>query len=334
MGIRKLGTGQKNPRFDGTGGMHIPTGTTAQRPTGPRAKNGEMRFNSTTNSLEMYSEELSAWSTVATFSTDVDAQVLVVGGGGGSNFDNGGGGGAGGFRTLTQTLSEGTYSIVVGSGGINAQNPTNATRGTSSSFGTVLTSSGGGAGSSDGFFNPQSPGGSGGGGSRSPAPPGIGNQGGYSPPEGSNGGPEQPQPLGGAGGGGATQAGGNSTPGQGGAGGAGTDGNATLGGNGGAAKQSSITGTATYYAGGGYAGGYDVSLGSYGTGGGDTVIGNGGYGGIWGNGSLQAKAGNNGVVIIATQTAATTVTGSYTSSTSSRSGYTVYTFTGTGSITF
>ena len=95
MGIRKLGTGLKNPRFDGTGGMHIPTGTTAQRPTGPRAKNGEMRFNSTINSLEMYSEELSQWSTVATFSTDIDAQVLVVGGGGGSNFDNGGGGGAG-----------------------------------------------------------------------------------------------------------------------------------------------------------------------------------------------------------------------------------------------
>ena len=98
MGIRKLGTGQKNPRFDGAGSMHIPTGTTAQRPAGVRAKNGEMRFNSTTNSLEMYSEELSQWSTVATFSTDIDAQVLVVGGGGGSMFDNGGGGGAGGLE--------------------------------------------------------------------------------------------------------------------------------------------------------------------------------------------------------------------------------------------
>lgn len=272
MGIRKLGTGQKNPRFDGAGSMHIPTGTTAQRPAGVRAKNGEMRFNSTTNSLEMYSEELSQWSTVATFSTDIDAQVLVVGGGGGSMFDNGGGGGAGGFRTLTQTLSEGTYSIVVGSGGINAQGPTNATRGTSSSFGTVLTSSGGGAGGSDGYFNPQSPGGSGAGGSRSPSPPGIGNQGGYSPPEGSNGGPEQPQPLGGAGGGGATQAGGNSTPGQGGNGGAGGEFPASPG---------------SFYAGGGGGGSIQTSSGPGGNGG----TGGGGRGGGQGNNS----GGQNGI---------------------------------------
>ena len=124
-------------------------------------------------------------------------------------------------------------------------------------------------------------GGSGGGSGRASRWPGLGLQASYGGKGFGNDGGDDYSNEGGGGGGGA--------------GGAGTDGSATYGGDGGAAKQSSITGTATYYAGGGYAGGFDVSLGSYGTGGGDNVIGNGGYGGIWNNGSLVSKAGNNGI---------------------------------------
>ena len=144
MAIRKLGTPDnvsKNPKFDGTGGMLLPTGTTTQRPSGTRATDGEIRFNTTEKQLEMYSTELAAWGTIATFSTDLTADIMVVAGGGGSMFDNGGGGGAGGFRVLeTQTLTQGSYTVTVGSGGINTQAPANATKGTSSAFGTILTS--------------------------------------------------------------------------------------------------------------------------------------------------------------------------------------------------
>tara|TARA_Y100000287_G_scaffold129085_1_gene104456 strand:+ start:1978 stop:3324 length:1347 start_codon:yes stop_codon:yes gene_type:complete len=263
---------------------------------------------------------------------NVTAELLLVGGGGGGNNDSGGAGGGGGYvEDASYTfLKNTTYNITVGTGGaIATAQGAVGSRGGNSTFATggsdIYVATGGGGGGGVGNFtgsdlNTALNGGSGGGAGRASDGPGLGLQASYSGKGFGNDGGDDYSNEGGGGGGGA--------------GGAGTDGNATLGGNGGAAKQSSITGTATYYAGGGYAGGYDVSLGSYGTGGGDTVIGNGGYGGIWGNGSLQAKAGNNGVVIIATQTAATTVTGSYTSSTSSRSGYTVYTFTGTGSITF
>lgn len=263
---------------------------------------------------------------------NVTAELLLVGGGGGGNNDSGGAGGGGGYvEDASYTfLKNTTYNITVGTGGaIATAQGAVGSRGGNSTFATggsdIYVATGGGGGGGVGNFtgsdlNTALNGGSGGGAGRASDGPGLGLQASYSGKGFGNDGGDDYSNEGGGGGGGA--------------GGAGTDGSATLGGNGGAAKQSSITGTATYYAGGGYAGGYDVSLGSYGTGGGDAVIGNGGYGGIWGNGSLQAKAGNNGVVIIATQTAATTVTGSYTSSTSSRSGYTVYTFTGTGSITF
>ena len=267
-----------------------------------------------------------------TLAFNTTAEILLVAGGGGGNNDSGGAGGGGGFvlDTAYTFLNATTYNITVGTGGaIASAQGAVGSRGGNSTFATggsdIYVATGGGGGGGVGNFTGSDlstalNGGSGGGAGRASDGPGIALQASYSGKGfGFNGGDDYSNEGGGGGGG---------------AGGAGTNGSATLGGNGGAARSSSITGTATYYAGGGYAGGYDVSLGSYGTGGGDSVIGNGGYGGIWGNGSLQAKAGNNGVVIIASQTAATSVTGAYTSSTSSRSGYTVYTFTGTGTITF
>jgi len=63
----------------------------------------------------------------------------------------------------------------------------------------------------------------------------------------------------------------------------------------------------------------------------------GGGGGNGAGGSATAGTGGSGVVIIAYTTEfdeATSTTGSPTYSSASRAGYHVYTFTGTGSITF
>tara|TARA_S200002703_G_scaffold27570_2_gene23582 strand:- start:2715 stop:4100 length:1386 start_codon:yes stop_codon:yes gene_type:complete len=262
----------------------------------------------------------------------INAEMLLVGGGGGGNHSAGGGGGGGGYvEDSSYDFSPGTaYTITVGTGGAvaTAQDAVGSRGGNTSiaSGGTdIYVATGGGGGGGVGNFTGTDlstalNGGSGGGAGRASDGPGLGLQASYGGKGfGNNGGDDYSNE--GAGGGG-------------GAGGAGTDGSAALGGNGGAAKQSSITGTATYYAGGGKAGGFDVGMGSYGTGGGDNVIGNGGYGGIWNNGSLVSKAGNDGVVIIAAPQAASAVTGTYTLDTSGRSGYHVYTFTGNGSITF
>lgn len=262
----------------------------------------------------------------------VNAEILLVGGGGGGNDSAGGGGGGGGYvEDSSYDFSPGTaYTITVGTGGAvaTAQGAVGSRGGNTSiaSGGTdIYVATGGGGGGGVGNFtgsdlNTQLNGGSGGGAGRASDGGGLGLQASYGGKGfGNNGGNDYSNE--GAGGGG-------------GAGGAGTDGSAALGGNGGAAKQSSITGTATYYAGGGKAGGFDVGMGSYGTGGGDNVIGNGGYGGIWNNGSLVSKAGNDGICIIAAPQAAATVTGTYTLDTSGRSGYYVYSFTGNGSITF
>ena len=262
----------------------------------------------------------------------INGEILLVGGGGGGNDSAGGGGGGGGYvEDSSYDFSPGTaYTITVGTGGAvaTAQGAVGSRGGNTSiaSGGTdIYVATGGGGGGGVGNFvgtDLSTPlnGGSGGGAGRASDGPGLGLQASYGGKGfGNNGGNDYSNE--GAGGGG-------------GAGSAGTDGSASLGGNGGDAKQSSITGTATYYAGGGKAGGFDVGMGSYGTGGGDNVIGNGGYGGIWNNGSLVSKAGNDGICIIAAPQAASTVTGTYTLDTSGRSGYHVYTFTGNGSITF
>ena len=263
----------------------------------------------------------------------VNVEMLLVGGGGGGNDSAGGGAGGGGYvEDSSYDFDPGTtYTITVGTGGAvaTAQGAVGSRGGNTSiaAGGTdIYVATGGGGGGGVGTAHTGTDlskpinGGSGGGSGRAGDGPGLGLQASYGGKGFGNDGGDDYSNEGGGGGGGA--------------GGAGTDGSATYGGDGGAAKQSSITGTATYYAGGGYGGGFDVSLGSYGTGGGDNVIGNGGYGGIWNNGSLVSKAGNNGICIIAAPQAAQTVTGTYTLDTSGRSGYYVYSFTGNGSITF
>lgn len=191
-------------------------------------------------------------------------EYLIVGGGGPGGFRHAGGGGAGGVRSGNASLSAGSYSVVVGAGGIaSLVEATRGPNGGDSSFNGV-TSLGGGAGGNNGQAG--AAGASGGGGSNKGAG-GAGTAG-----QGNNGGstPTASNYAVGGGGGGAGAVGGTATT--------------TVSGVGGAGVSSSITGTAVVYGGGG-------------GGGGDGQRGLGGNGG-GGNGSLNATvaaSGTNGL---------------------------------------
>ena len=238
--------------------------------------------------------------------------LIIGGGGGGSDGDDkhggGPGGGAGGFVELTNiSITPGSYSVIVGAGGSGSifDVETTGQAGTASSFNGQSALGGGGYGGN---------GGSGAGEYRNEgAGSGEGSQGndggsGGSGPDGGGGG--------GGGGGGAGAVGGNAA-----------SGGYKLGGDGGVGKESSITGTATYYAGGGGGGAQNTpggsnngrsngGLGGGGQGGGDSVndgdytldtglSGTDGLGGGGGGSSagsfhnhLGAGDGGDGVVII------------------------------------
>ncbi len=198
-----------------------------------------------------------------------DVTYLVVGGGGGGgrgyNVGGGGGGGAGGLLTNATSVVAGvSNSIFVGLGGRGATvQQTRGEIGQNTTFG-IFTSNGGGGGGGGPAQNTGGSGGSGGGGARYSAG-GYGTTGqGYN--GGSGGGDYQ-----GAGGGGAGEAGN-------------TDSN-YYGGDG---VISSITGTATYYAGGG---GGSCDGCTSGTPGGD---GGGGSGGSQRGTPIPATSGVNG----------------------------------------
>ena len=254
-------------------------------------------------------------------------EYLVVGGGGGGG--RYGGGGAGGFLSnlggtqyaLGNIMADVSLMVQIGNGGSGADIGNN---GGDSVFG-VITALGGGGGS-----------GYGGGGAQGPA--------------GKNGG------SGGGGGFGTSSVGGSGVAGQGrnggrnggGGGGAGQVGADDMGGKGGDGLQSNITGTATYYAGGGSGfpnGGscgpiYTGGLGGGGDGkcpfnGGSGVANTGGGGGGGGG------AGGSGLVIIrypAIYDEAKNVTGNPVVTVAMISGaaYRIYTFNtvGTWSISF
>lgn len=241
------------------------------------------------------------------------ANYLVVAGGGGSSGGQGepsGGGGAGGVISASATLTPGTtYTVTVGAGGAGASGgSTQGNSGSNSQFGSFTAAIGGGAGATAKFLGAAS-GGSGGGGSGWAASGGSGVNG----ASGTSG---------------QGNAGGNNTAsvdnpgyascGGGGAGAAGTGvTNATQnqGGNGGIGIQSSITGTAVYYGGGG-AGGV-LSLGTGGTGGlggggngcgpsnnsnGSSGTANTGGGGGGANLNGTGGSGGSGIVILAIPT--------------------------------
>ena len=221
---------------------------------------------------------------------------MVVAGGAGGGGSHGAGGGAGGFREYKGpadcytasplngnpggtaiTVTAQTYPITVGAGGTaGTTNTSNGGDGGNSVFSTV-TSAGGGGGATE-SLGPGRNGGSGGGGTYNPNhnAAGTGNTPPVSPPQGQPGGVGHPQnpPYHAGGGGGAKDAGSAYN---------------SFNGAGGDGQPTSITGSATTYAGGGGAGGT-----SYGQSGGGAGGAGGGGAGACGSGSGNAATANTG----------------------------------------
>ena len=295
-------------------------------------------------------------------------EVLIVGGGGsGGSRGGGGAGGAGEVVDLQSsagfTLNSGIYTLTVGAGGA-APSPLHTggrgSNGQNSVFMSIQALGGGAGGGVDyqssTVLEQANPGGSGGGafstGTVGGAQEGAG---GYSSYRFGNAG-------------GLGSQGQNANYVGGGGGGAGAPGGAGVaaqmsqrgpGGEGGVGRQVAITGTQVYYGGGGGGGAYCSSVGG-GAGGlggggagansgdaqsgqaGQANTGGGGGGGdetCGGQSFAGGKAGGSGIVIVAIQQQQGSLTQiqsqlQYSSSTSQRSGYTVYTFTGgSGTVT-
>ena len=312
-----------------TGYFDLPSGTTAQRPVSPSG--GMIRHNTTTGEPEWYDSDNGQWFSFRTDPTQYSSDYLIVaGGGGGGGATRGAGGGAGGMLTGTTTLVRGTtYNFTVGSGGASGIYSTTynynnkGTQGVNSTA-LGLTAIGGGFGQGGDNMGVGGSGGSGGG---AWAP-------GYAGGSGTTG-------QGNAGG-----ASGNSQPYGGGGGGAGEAvkafNDSTRPAEGGNGLQSSITGTATYYAGGGASSAYGATSGySGGLGGGGTgsnlttTVGISPYNGTANTGGGGGASGNggSGIVILRVLTAdySGTTTGSPTVTTDGS--YTVIKFTSSGSYT-
>ena len=278
-----------------------------------------------------------ALSTISGFINPV-LEYLVVGGGGGPGAYSPGGGGAGGFRSGSiSNLTPGTvYDVVVGAGGAKGayvvyQYSNAGQSGGNSRFGSVIASGGGGGGGGwqgAGCGQRATSGGSGGGGGGYWSPGGCtsndsgaaGNSGGYTPSEGNSGG-SGANLWAGAGGG---------------AGGAGQSASANYPtfsvANGGIGKASSITGTPTYYAGGGAG-----QNGTGGLGGGGTYA-EGQYDGVpnTGGGGSGTGAGGSGIVVVAYPgiSSRVTITGvGATTDLVSRPGFVVHRFLTVGNST-
>ena len=243
------------------------------------------------------------------------ASYLLVGGGAGAAL---GGGGAGGMLANTTTLTGGTtYSFVVGGGGGAGGFGNQGGAGTASTALGLTAYGGGGGGPGEGQGGPGS-GGSGGGAGGGAQGGGSGTAG-----QGNNGGSNGTgSNYFGAGGGGA-----------GGGGGTGffTDSN-WYGGAGGSGAQSSITGTATYYAGGGGGNGQAGGAGGAGGGGGRGSSGTANTGGGGGGGNYTSNGGS-GLFILSVPTASYSgiTTGSPTVTTNGSN--TIMTFNSSGSYT-
>lgn len=310
-----------------SGSLTIPKGTADQRPVNPETGSLFLELSNSGSNIKIYNGQSgSGWEiaglnknairrTFGTPKADIEYLVIAGGGAGGRRSSSGtyyqGGGGAGGFLSASLSSIESGSSITVTVGAGGAEYSGGSTFGFGSSGGdssivsstgtsfTTVTSTGGGRGatidhpSSDAAVTNQdgADGGSGGGASGWGSTTSTGGSG--TTGQGNNGG------NGVAG----TDAAGC---GGGGAGGAGTSNSGTGGrdgGDGGAGKQSSITGTSTYYsAGAGGGRGYSSVAGAEGSDGtgyrGENNSGDGGQPGI----PVRAytnTAGHSGVVILA-----------------------------------
>ncbi len=260
------------------------------------------------------------------------AEHLVLGGGGGGgSVYHAGGGGGGGLLTGSSSLTSQSYAITVGTGGAagTGYNVVGGNGGNSTAFG--LSAIGGGGGGGENQIGKNGGSGGGGGWNSGLTSVGLGTAG-----QGYNGGLGSQNTV-------FPANGRNSGGGGGGAGAAGANAVIYYGGAGGAGAASNITGTSVNYAGGGGgAAGGTSFVGAGGAGG----IGGGGAGGTAGNGTSgtnglgggggganasSAGAGGSGVVIVRYKGAAAGTGGAVTSGTGSAAGYTIHTFTNTGS---
>mgnify|MGYP001296440038 FL=1 len=263
------------------GQVGLTTTNTAIRNTGVSTAYGTLIFNSDTNQLQVYTHDniwqkcnegvvtntgggtisdntnrtnfiTHTFNSPGTFTTDgqiTEVEVMVIGGGGGGGGRRyGAGGGAGGVIFKSGITLTGPAAIVIGSGGSsNSQNRGDAGSNSTFAAGTplALTGKGGGGGGSYDGTGTGAPGGSGG---------GCTSRGSHSGGSATQPGTHSPGTDYGYRGGNYGGIGnGYSSPGGGGAGGTGTDTNvgSNGGGNGGIGVQLSISGGATYYAGGG-----------------------------------------------------------------------------------
>jgi hypothetical protein len=311
----------------------------------------------TTGTYTVHTFSASSSFVIGDYSTTIPVNYLIVAGGGAGAW--GGGGGAGGLlyygsETPTNRVTPNgpnlavsigtTYTITIGAGGSVAGNGGSAAAQGSNSYiigtditvtsigggagGTSVTTNGGGAAGS-GYKGANGGSGGGGGGNASgnsvTIPGGAGTGAGTS--------------LQGFAGGSCPSLDSSPAGGGGGAGAVGSNGSSGVSGNGGVGLQYSISGTATYYAGGGGGGGYNVTRGTGGLGGGGT----GGldinstnstpgtaYTGGGGGGTGAGGTGGSGIVIASYLTALAQGTGGTISTIGT---YTVHVFTASGTLT-
>ncbi len=226
-----------------------------------------------------------------TASTSLNIEYLVVAGGGGGGVGRAGGGGGGGFVEGAMTITAGSYTITVGTGGAAGSGDSQGGDGAASSIAALVTTVGGGGGGGW-ITNTGRNGGSGGGASSGGAGAGQRTPGTATAGQGQNGSSNFDATYGGGGGG---------------AGGYAFAAVSRTGGNG---CQSQMSGVLTYYAGGGGAGSAGGSNSAGGLGGGGTgstangtAAGSGtantGGGGGGGEGPAgPGGAGGSGIVII------------------------------------
>jgi hypothetical protein len=248
----------------------------------------------------------------------ISVEILIVGGGGAGSVRDGGAGGAGGVISGSVSISAQSYPIIVGAGGVGVTSipPVAGEDGQPSSAFGLVAFGGGGGGQAGQQGRSGGSGGGNGGGTSGLASGGLGTAG-----QGFNGGRALVGPYTGAGGGGAGGPGSNVTVDE-------------VGSNGGPGIQSSISGTAQFYAGGG--GGSGITTNGIGGSG----VGGNGSGGIatsgapnTGSGGGSSRntggtggSGGSGVVIIRYYGLQKAAGGTITFA----NGYTIHTFTTSG----
>jgi hypothetical protein len=297
--------------------LQLPSGTSAQRPTGA---NGMIRYNESESKTEIY--QGSAWQSLDTTGYSYAIQYVVVAGGGaggtGAFGDAAGGAGGGGYRSSVTgessgrgasaesaiTIDAGTqYTVTIGAGGSNAVGGNSVISGSGL---TTITSNGGGEGGDRQGSNNKD-GGCGGGGAYLYTPAGSGTTG-----QGYDGGVYSGNPYvpGAAGGGAGSTATGSDNE------------------VGGAGVATSITGSSVTYALGGH-GGNTSNGASPVAGGANTGTGGGGYYGSSGNGAN----GGSGVVMLKVPTASYSGTTTGSPAVTTVGDYKIIRFTSSGSYT-